>query len=91
MTVTGHIHVVVPTVLDEINWNVTGVVLCTVLAPVLLMARRNMKINRPAHNSHRHRLNDHWGLIDQLRNNRAGNDNPDNAWPHEMRDYLSSF
>src|SRR5271167_2678838 len=64
--VSRHVLVVVPVVAHEVDPPAAGVVLRTMLAPVLLVPRRHVKVNRRGRNELR-RLLDHHGLrIDQL-------------------------
>jgi hypothetical protein len=64
--VSRHVFVVVPVIADEVDPPATGVVLRTMLSPVLLVPRRHVKVNRRSRNEFR-RLLDHHGLrIDQL-------------------------
>ncbi len=65
--VSRHVFVVVPVIAHEVDPPAAGVVLRTMLAPVLLVPRRYVKVNRRCRNEFR-RLLDHHGLrIDQLR------------------------
>jgi len=65
--VMGHILLLVPVLAHKIHWPTAGVVLCTMLAPVLLMARRNVEIDRIRDDDLRRTL-DYDGLrIDQCR------------------------
>ena len=65
--VSRHVFVVVPVIAHEVDPPAAGVVLRTMLAPVLLVPRRYVKVNRRGRNEFR-RLLDHHGLrIDQLR------------------------
>ena len=64
--VSRHVFVVVPVIAHEEDPPAAGVVLRTMLAPVLLVPRRHVKVNRGSRNEFR-RLLDHHGLrIDQL-------------------------
>ena len=61
LTILWHIHLVVPAILDEIDRVAAGVVLATMLAPVLRVPRRYAHVNGLTYNTHRHRL-DYDGL-----------------------------
>ena len=64
--VSWHVFVVVPVIAHEVDPPAAGVVLRAMLAPVVLMPRRHVKVNRRGRNEFR-RLLDHHGLwIDQL-------------------------
>ena len=56
-----------PLFLHEIHRLAAGVVAGTVLAPVLLMARRHVKVDRLALHQHRGRCNDHRLRVDEHR------------------------
>ena len=64
--VSRHVFVVVPVIAHEVDPPAAGVVLRTMAAPVLLVPRRHVKVNRRGRNEFR-RLLDHHGLrIDKL-------------------------
>jgi hypothetical protein len=59
--VSRHVFVVIPVVAHEVDPPAAGVVLRAMLAPVVLMPRRHVKVNRRGRNEFR-RLPDHHGL-----------------------------
>lgn len=64
--VSRHVFVVVPVIAHEVDPPAAGVVLRTMLAPVLLVPRRYVQVDRRGRDEFR-RLPDHHGLrIDQL-------------------------
>ncbi|MNS76654.1 hypothetical protein D3C72_1102080 [compost metagenome] len=66
LAITGHILVVIPTILDEIYLLVAGIILAAVLGPVLGMARRHAQVDRTGRIVLRALHDDGLG-IDQLR------------------------
>src|SRR6266705_585770 len=67
LPVARYVYVVVPVVTDKVDRPTAGVVGRTMLAPVLLMTRRNVQIDRRGHHDHRRRLNHHRMRVHQLR------------------------
>jgi len=65
--VSRHVFIVVPIIAHEVDPPAAGVVLRTMLAPVLLVPRRHVQINRRGRNEFRRLLNYHRLRIDQLR------------------------
>ena len=47
LAIVRDIHFVVPVILHEIDWPVTGVIFMAVFAPVFGVTRRHMEIRRP--------------------------------------------
>jgi hypothetical protein len=65
--ILGHVHVIVPFVLDEIDGAATGIILGAVLAPVFLMTGRYVHVDGLIDNTGGNRMN-HDGLrVDDLR------------------------
>ena len=67
LTVAWHVLFVVPAILHEIDRLPAGVVLVAVLAPVLLMARTYVQVNRLACYARWRTLDNDWLSVDQLR------------------------
>lgn len=67
LLVSRHVFIVVPVISHEIDSSATGVVLSTMLAPMLLVSGRHMQVNRRSRNEFRSLLNYHRLRIDQLR------------------------
>ncbi len=64
--VSRHVFIVVPVIAHEVDSPAAGVVLRTMLAPVLLVPWRYMKVNRRGRNELRRLLDYHRLRIDQL-------------------------
>lgn len=65
-TVVGDINIVVPSVLDEIDRPVAGMVLVAVLGPFFRMSGRDMEIERFMYNVDRRRVDDDGFGVNQL-------------------------
>jgi len=67
LTILWHIHLVVPAILYKVDRVAAGVVLATMLAPVLRATWRYAQVNGRMHNTHGHGLDYDRLRVDHLR------------------------
>ena len=67
LTIVRHVDGVVPVITDKVDRPATGIVGGTVLAPMFLMTRRYVQINRCRYNNHGNRMHYNGMRIHQLR------------------------
>jgi hypothetical protein len=76
LAVTRHVLSVVPVILDEVDWLATRVVPMAVFAPMLLVAWRDVHVDRLAYLVHCHGLDHYRLLIDNSRLRDVADINP---------------
>lgn len=67
LAVARRVHVVIPVVVDKVDWLAAGSVLAAVFVPVLRVAGRNVKIDRLPLDAHRDLVNNDRLTVDNLR------------------------
>ena len=65
--IIGNIFFIVPSVLYEIDWSAACIVFGAVLAPVFLMTRRYVHIDRLVDNADRRRMDNDRSCVNELR------------------------